>query len=101
MIMCSCNKIEYIDYGTSNSSGGGANVINRDAGILYEVWHTPAAHLMHLNQIEGAPQLTVEQVIRSDGNFTLDNVFSKLPPGYNPDIYNVEPQLGMQTYFNY
>ena len=40
---------------------------SRDAGILYEVWHTPAAHLVHHVQRSGATHpLTVEGVIRSD-----------------------------------
>ena len=72
-------------------SGGSA----RDAGILYEIWHTGAAHLMHRNAAMGLPQLTVETVIRSDGNLTLDDVFSGgIAPGFNPDIYNTEPALG-------
>jgi hypothetical protein len=70
----------------------------RTAGVLYEIWHTGAAHLMHRNQQAGARTLTVETVIRSDGNLTLDQVFADggppLPKGFSPDIYNVEPQLG-------
>jgi len=42
--------------------------------------------------------LTVERVIRSDGNKSLDHVFTDggppLLPGYTPDIYNTEPELG-------
>jgi len=53
---------------------------------------------MHRNAAAGAPTLTVEEVIRSDGKLTLDDVFGgKAPPipaGFGPDIYNVEPQLG-------
>ena len=70
----------------------------RDAGILYEVWHVGAAHLMHRNEAAGAPLLTVERVIRSDGNLTLNDVFGgggpPVPPGFQPDIYNTEPALG-------
>jgi hypothetical protein len=46
----------------------------------------------------GAKQLTVESVIQSNGNYTLNDVFTgggpPLPHGFNPDIYNVEPELG-------
>eukprot|EP01043_Picozoa_sp_COSAG02_P062775 COSAG02_NODE_8745_length_2457_cov_1.449109_2_plen_430_part_00 len=76
----------------------------RDAGILYEVWHTPAAHLVHRVQATGARQpLTVEGVIRSDGKYTLGDVKTgpvpQVPPGYTADgveqlIYNAEPRLG-------
>ena len=71
----------------------------RDAGVLYEIWHTAAAHLMHRVQASGATQpLTVESVIRSDGKHALNGVFDGpsplLPTGFEPDIYNVEPQLG-------
>jgi len=38
----------------------------RDAGILYEIWHAPAAHLMSLVSAAGRPSLTVERVIRSE-----------------------------------
>ena len=76
----------------------------RDAGILYEVWHTPAAHVVHRVQKSGAAHpLTVEGVIRSDGKFQLADVKTGpdpvVPPGYTAEdveqmIYNVEPQLG-------
>ena len=77
------------------------NNSGRDAGILYEVWHTPAAHLMHLQAKAGSPQLTVEKVIQSSGNLTLDDVFrgAGVPPGFTPDIYNVEPTLGTSCLF--
>jgi hypothetical protein len=68
-------------------------VHGKSVGILYEVWHTGAARLMKQLQQKGLPQLTVEQVIRSDGKLTLDDVYVKhgLPNG---DIYNVQPELG-------
>ena len=67
----------------------------RDAGILYEIWHTGAAHLMHRNKRLNLSTLTVERVIQSDGNLTLNDVFPQgIQPGFIPDIYNVEPQLG-------
>jgi hypothetical protein len=77
----------------------GAAPQQRDAGILYEIWHTGAAHLMQRVAASGATQpVTVETVIRSDGAHTLDGVFEgptpEVPPGFTPDIYNVQPQLG-------
>jgi hypothetical protein len=82
--------------GANSAAAGG-----RDAGILYEIWHTGAAHLMHLDAAAGGPQLTVERVIRSDGNLTLDDVFAAggVAPGFGPDIYNVEPALGPLVLF--
>jgi len=38
----------------------------RDAGILYEIWHAPAAHLMSLVSAAGRPTLTVERIIQSE-----------------------------------
>jgi len=71
---------------------------NRTAGILYEIWHTGAAWNMNRIKAAGAEALTVERVIRSDGNKSLDHVFTDggppLLPGYVPDIYNTEPELG-------
>jgi len=60
--------------------------------VLYEVWHTAAAQLMAKVQATGKPVLTTERVIRSDGNYTLADVYA--PIGTVGDIYNVEPQLG-------
>ena len=86
--------------GTAAASGSAAAAPpQRDAGVLYEIWHTTAAHLMHRVQASGATQpLTVESVIRSDGKHDLDGVFDGpsplLPAGFSPDIYNVQPQLG-------
>ena len=117
--------------------------LQRDAGILYEIWHAPAAHLARrvrfallvqftfthfrddaqvdvrtenycimilvaynltnfdpvLGRASGATQpLTVEKVIRSDGKYSLGEVFlgpnPEIPAGFRPDIYSVEPQLG-------
>ena len=44
----------------------------------------------------GAPQLTTERVLRSDGNLTLNDVYpSRYGPFASGDIYNVEPaELG-------
>jgi len=50
------------------ATGAGTPAPKRDAGILYEIWHTGAAHLMQRVKASGAMQpLTVETVIRSDG----------------------------------
>ncbi len=75
------------------------NAAARDAGVLYEIWHASAAHLMHRVAASGATQpVTVETVIRSNGKHTLGGVFEgptpELPAGFTPDIYNVKPQLG-------
>lgn len=66
----------------------------RRAGILYEVWHTPAAQMMQRLQAIKAAPLTTELVIRSDGNLTLSDVYAPLNAGGGGDIYNVQPQLG-------
>ena len=88
----------------SSKSDDDDDAATRDAGILYEVWHTPAAHVVHRVQASGAAHpLTVEGVIRSDGKFQLADVKigpdPVVPPGYTAEdveqmIYNVEPQLG-------
>lgn len=64
----------------------------RDAGILYEVWHSSAANTYKKVKAAGGVQLTTELVVRSAGNLTLDDVFVKY--GLNGDIFNVQPQLG-------
>ena len=69
----------------------------RSAGILYEVFHAGAAAAMAQVKQHGHPQLTVETVIRSNGNYTLDDVYPALPnvSWYSGDIYNVQPaELG-------
>lgn len=65
----------------------------RDAGILYEVWHTRAAAAMRDVRAKGLPQLTTELVIQSQGSaapFSLDDVYR----GVAADIYGAQPQLG-------
>ena len=52
-----------------------AHVSARDAGVLYEVWHTPSALAMQEVIAKGGRPLTVETVIRSNGSLTLDDVF--------------------------
>jgi len=46
----------------------------RDAGVLYEVWHTPSALAMQRVIAQGGRPLTVETVIRSNGTSTLDDI---------------------------
>lgn len=65
----------------------------RDAGILYEVWHTRAAAAMATVRARGDPQLTTELVIQSQDTaapLSLDDVYRGLPA----DIWNAQPQLG-------
>ena len=89
----------------------------RDAGILYEVWHTRAAQAMARVAAEGGAQLTTELVIESAGARTLDDVYgpynatpAEFPsvfsaPGFaarglhrvhaiSADIWNAQPDLG-------
>ena len=85
--------------GATAAAAAAPTAPGRDAGILYEVWHASAAHLMHRVKAAGATQpVTVETVIRSNGRATLDEVFSgptpEVPAGFTPDIYNVQPKLG-------
>ena len=47
----------------------------RQAGILYELWHTEAAAAMAQVKSQGLPILTTERVIRSDGKTILDDVY--------------------------
>ena len=71
-----------------------ARVDSRDAGILYEVWHTRAAHAMADIRAKGLfPQLTTELVIQSQDTaspFSLDDVYR----GVAADIWNAQPRLG-------
>jgi hypothetical protein len=65
----------------------------RDAGILYEVWHTRAAHAMAAVRAKGLPQLTTELVIQSQdaaAPLSLDDVYR----GAAADIWGAQPQLG-------
>ena len=71
--------------------------LGRDAGILYEVWHTTAAQAMGKVAKQGGEQLTTERVIQSRGGpnasrRSLDDVYG--PYGISADIYNAQPQLG-------
>jgi hypothetical protein len=70
-----------------------ARVASRDAGILYEVWHTRAAHAMAAVRAKGLPQLTTELVIASQDTaapFSLDDVYR----GAAADIWGAQPALG-------
>lgn len=69
-----------------------ASASARDAGILYEVWHTKAAQAMATVAASGWPQLTTELVIQSKGAHTLNDVYAV--HGLNADIYNAQPELG-------
>ncbi len=93
-------------------------VAARDAGILYEVWHTRAAQAMERVKAEGGTQLTTELVIESAGAHSLDDVygpynvttkefpsvfsssgftargFSASSHALNADIWNAQPALG-------
>ena len=64
----------------------------RDAGVLYEVWHSTAAHAMARVKAAGAAQLTTELVIQSAGALSLDDVYVR--HNISADIYNAQPQLG-------
>lgn len=70
-----------------------ARVASRDAGILYEVWHSRAAHAMAAVRAKGLPQLTTELVIASQDTaapFSLDDVYR----GAAADIWGAQPALG-------
>jgi hypothetical protein len=93
-------------------------VAARDAGILYEVWHTRAAQAMERVKSEGGTQLTTELVIESAGAHSLNDVygpynvttkefpsvfsssgftargFSASSHALNADIWNAQPALG-------
>ena len=65
----------------------------RDAGILYEIWHTRASSAMRDVRAKGLPQLTTELVIQSQSSatpYSLDDVYR----GVAADIYGAQPQLG-------
>lgn len=64
----------------------------RDAGILYEVWHSTAAHAMAQVKAAGGAQLTTELVIQSAGALSLDDVYVR--HNISADIYNAQPELG-------
>jgi hypothetical protein len=89
----------------------------RDAGILYEVWHTRAAQAMARVKADGGAQLTTELVLQSAGALDLNDVYgpynataSEFPSvfaapafaarglsplhGLSADIFNVKPALG-------
>lgn len=63
----------------------------RDAGILYEVWHTPPSNLMREVSQKNGTLLTTETVIRSNGEWVLDDVYLKYD--LDGDIWNVQPQV--------
>ena len=72
-------------------------VASRDAGILYEVWHSRASNAMSRVRAAGGAQLTTERVIASAGALSLDDVYAV--HNISGDIYNAEPQLGFYCLF--
>ena len=72
-----------------------ATATPRTAGILYEVWHCNAATAMAQVKQNNLPQLTTEAVLRSNGKYTLNDVFPAAGGPYpSGDIYNAQPALG-------
>ena len=69
----------------------------RDAGILYEVWHSTAAAAQAKVAALGAQQLTTELVIQSAGALSLDDVYAR--HNISADIFNAQPQLGFYCLF--
>jgi hypothetical protein len=70
---------------------------SRSAGILYEVWHSMAATAMAQVRAAGFPQLTTEQILRSNGDRTLSDVYPEESQRHwaSLDIWNAEPaELG-------
>ena len=68
--------------------------VDRQVGILYEIWHCNAAASYAMLKEHGKEQLTTELVIQSNGKKTLDDVFPPSVPVTSRDIYNVQPELG-------
>jgi len=59
----------------SSSSSSSPPLLGRSVGMLYSLWHTAPAQVMQTLQRENMPQLTVENVIRSNGKYHLDDIY--------------------------
>jgi hypothetical protein len=74
----------------------GTDVPSPRVGMFYLVWHAPAATAMRTIASSGGAQLTLEDVIRSDGALHYADVYQKF--GVEGDAmslyWNVRPNLG-------
>lgn len=74
----------------------GADVPSPRVGMFYLVWHAPAATAMRTVASKGGAQLTIENVIRSNGFSLLSDVLQKW--GLEGDAmsfyYQTKPKLG-------
>jgi hypothetical protein len=65
-------------------------------GVLYEGWHGYAAWAMSQVASQGGVQLSVEQVIQSNGGYQISDIFDRY--GVEGDaagfLYQATPQLG-------
>lgn len=85
------------DCGKYNGSGGRQRRVVGPfigVGILYEAWHTfAAAAYAHIKSVGGV-QLTVEDVIRSNGGYTLHDIVEKYSVNSDGFYYQATPDLG-------
>ncbi len=74
----------------------GTDVPSPRVGMFYLVWHGPAANAMRTLAGKGAPQLTIEDVVRSNGTKKLADMLQV--HGLEGDAmafyYHVRPKLG-------
>eukprot|EP01105_Mastigella_eilhardi_P002538 TRINITY_DN1316_c0_g1_i7.p1 TRINITY_DN1316_c0_g1~~TRINITY_DN1316_c0_g1_i7.p1 ORF type:complete len:471 (+),score=105.20 TRINITY_DN1316_c0_g1_i7:1925-3337(+) len=72
-------------------------------GVLYEPWHGYAANAMKQVASLGGKQLSVEQVIRSNGSYKLSDVLDKygLRSAADGFFYHVTPQLGFYCIYRH
>lgn len=74
----------------------GDDVPSPRVGMFYLVWHAPAATAMQTIASKGGTQLTIEDVIRSNGAHSYSDIYEKY--GVEGDAmalyWNVRPKLG-------
>lgn len=74
----------------------GADVPSPRVGMFYLVWHAPPADAMRTIAAKGAPQYTMEDLVRSDGAKKLADVLQvhALEGAAMSFYYHVKPKLG-------
>ncbi|KAH3766162.1 hypothetical protein Pelo_2047 [Pelomyxa schiedti] len=72
-------------------------------GVLYEPWHGYASYAMSQVEAMGGTQLSVERVIRSNGEYLMSDILDKYGLRATADsfFYHVTPELGFYCIYRH
>jgi len=88
-----------------NLTGTTQNVfspLDKNTNVKYPIWYTSGTTTYGI-PVEESRQLTCRDVIESNGNWTLDSVWEKLPIGVSGSVsgYTSNKYIGIKNYLGY